>query len=141
MEKLKIGDRVVRLDGQSDSIGFIVEYVEHPASNGRNAYKIEGPGWGDHTADVIWTEDFITLMPFQIGDIVLPKDETENHEVAGRIKSIEENGNMNVVDHFRPGDKRYWAGTYTPDYLRLVDKMKEEDLDELTPLMLELYLA
>lgn len=135
MEEFKIGDHVVRADGANHCIGVITHVHEQfiPVR-----YHVSGLGWEDS----YWTYPFIIKHDFEIGDIVLPNEKEENHNVPGRVTFIEENGNMTVKSHFRRSDRRYWSGSYSPGYLQRIDKMVEkEDPDELTPLMLELYLA
>lgn len=126
--KFQPGDRVVRLDGQSESIGTIVSLHPDQSTTGSPAYIVDGKGWGHDES--VWTENFITLMPFDIGDkVVYANDE---FVPMGTITFIENNGNMAVS-----GSRRYWTGTFSPDFLKFARTAESHVSTEV----LDLYLS
>lgn len=136
MSSLKIGDRVVRRDGANHCIGVITATGQE-TTKGNTGYLVSGVGWENST----WTEGFIIKHEFELGDIVLPRDDEKNHGIPGRVAFIENNGNMGVISAVI-SKREAWSGTYTPDYLQLIDKGHNVRKDEaLTGSTVDLYLS
>ena len=141
MKPLELGDRVVRVDGMNESIGTIIETGIDVLGRGRCGYKVSGVGWAG-----VYTRDYIMKFDFEIGDLVLPKDEEVNHSTLGVIITINGNGSMYVRPYHDAGPRRrsqQWRGTFTPSFLKLVGRPIEATVEDdvLSPRMLDIYLG